>query len=189
MIGSSVKFVKNEKGFTLVEVMISIFALTLLSGFILEMFLTASRVNQQAQDTDAGSIRAMSVIESFKQQDSPFDLERDPLLAGAFVDKSGQEMNLSLYYDAQWTPIPTSSASEASPEAPPGARFNMEVLVSARDAQPNRVSLAYQAGGSPRGNESAEGLVYSIQIQVYQLASDSGRTPLAELDSNHYFVY
>jgi prepilin-type N-terminal cleavage/methylation domain-containing protein len=186
MIGSSVK---NEKGFTLVEVMISILALTLLSGFILEMFLTASRVNQQAQDTDAGSTMAMSVIESFKQQSSPFDLERDPLLAGAFADKSGREMNLSLYYDAQWAPMPVSSASEA----PVGARFHMEVHVSpyaaAQDTQPNRISLAYQSGGLPRGNESAEGLVYAIQVQVYQLTSEPGGIPLTELGSNHYFVY
>jgi prepilin-type N-terminal cleavage/methylation domain-containing protein len=89
--------VKNEKGFTLVEVMIAILALTLLSGFILEMFLTASGVNQRAKDTDAGSARAMSVIESFKQQAAPFDLDKAPLLAGALTDKSDEAMRLSLY--------------------------------------------------------------------------------------------
>jgi prepilin-type N-terminal cleavage/methylation domain-containing protein len=186
MIGVSVK---NEKGFTLVEVMISILALTLLSGFILEMFLTASRVNQQAQDTDAGAMLAMSVIESFRQQNSPFDLDKDPLLAGAFTAKSGREMNVSLYYDAQWNPVQTPAAAET----PSGARFNMEVHVSqaAQDPPlpPNSVSRAYRSDGAPVGNDFLEGSVYSIQIQVYQLASDSAKTPLTELASSHYFVY
>jgi prepilin-type N-terminal cleavage/methylation domain-containing protein len=189
MIDLPVK-IKNEKGFTLVEVMISILALTLLSGFILEMFLVASGVNQQAQDMDAGSTRAMNIIESFKQCAAPFDLDHDPLLAGAFSDISGQELRLSLYYDAQWNPVQTPSVPE---EVPPGARFNMEVRVSpysdAEGAPVNVFSHAYQFDGLPVEGERVEGAIYAIQIQIYQLDSNSAKTPLTELASNHYFVY
>jgi prepilin-type N-terminal cleavage/methylation domain-containing protein len=192
----------NEKGFTLVEVLIAILALTLLSGFILEMFLTASRVNQQAQDTDAGSTRAMSVIESFKQLDSPFDLDKDPLLTGARADKSDGETRLSLYYDGQWHSN-TAAASDAdaasdsaSDEFHPDARFVMEVRVfqavpAGQDAPlpPNAVNLAYLPDGAPVRDGSMEGSVYSILVQVYQLGSESDRTLLTELTSNHYFVY
>jgi prepilin-type N-terminal cleavage/methylation domain-containing protein len=200
----------NEKGFTLVEVLIAILALTLLSGFVLEMFLTASRVNQQAQDTDAGSTRAMSVIESFKQMDSPFDLEKDPLMAGARMDKSDGETRLSLYYDAQWNTnaaaaslsdavaaSASDAASDAASEVPsPGARFIMEVRVFqavpvGQDAPlpPNAVNRAYLPDGAPVRDDFLEGSVYSILVQVYQLGSESDRTLLTELTSNHYFVY
>jgi hypothetical protein len=166
--------------------MISILALTLLSGFILEMFLLASRVNQKAQDTDAGAGLAARVSEVFKQQAGPFDLKTDPLLAGAAVNEKDHEINLSLYYDGQWNVLQTPSAGEI----PPDAQFNMEVRVAREPGgtPSNLSSYAYAADDLSLGDGAVEGALYGLWVQAYRLDPETGRTDLVRLEAGHYFV-
>jgi|GEM_PF-1210818 len=60
------KKIKNQDGFTLMEVVISIAALSVLSVFILQMFITSANANARAQNIDIASANAMSIMERFK---------------------------------------------------------------------------------------------------------------------------
>jgi len=60
------KKIRNQDGFTLMEVVISIAALSILSVFILQMFITSANANARAQNIDMASAKAMSIMERFK---------------------------------------------------------------------------------------------------------------------------
>jgi len=69
-----IKKLKNQDGFTLLEVIISIAALSVLSVFILQMFVTSSNANMRAQDIDIAVTKALAAIEPFKALDDERDL-------------------------------------------------------------------------------------------------------------------
>ena len=57
---------KTCKGISLLEVIISIAALSIISGFILQMFIVSAELNQRAKDLDFLSLKAISTIEEIK---------------------------------------------------------------------------------------------------------------------------
>ena len=60
---------KIFKGFSLFEVIVSIIVLSIISGFILQMFIVSSELNQKAKDLDFLSLKAISAIELLKSAD------------------------------------------------------------------------------------------------------------------------
>ncbi|MDR2903130.1 MAG: prepilin-type N-terminal cleavage/methylation domain-containing protein [Clostridiales bacterium] len=56
----------NNKGFTLLEAILSLATLALLSGFILQMFIVAASANDRAQNIDKASAEAAALIEFVK---------------------------------------------------------------------------------------------------------------------------
>jgi prepilin-type N-terminal cleavage/methylation domain-containing protein len=77
---------KPSKGFTLLEVILSVAALSLISIFILQMFMASARLNERAKNTDIAVTKAVSGIEQLK---------------------SGQvgvlsEGNTEVYFDINW---------------------------------------------------------------------------------------
>ena len=66
---------KNKKGFilgfTLLEAIIAIASISLVSVFIMQMFVVSSRVNKRAQDIDRANMVSMGVIEEFKSRSGP----------------------------------------------------------------------------------------------------------------------
>lgn len=57
---------KNNRGFTLVEVIISIAILAIISGFIMEMFVVASRRSKLMENEDISFGMATEIVEIFK---------------------------------------------------------------------------------------------------------------------------
>ena len=63
---------KNKNsGFTLLEVILSIATISLVSVFILEMFVVSNRVNKKASDIDNANMICLNAVESFKSGDTP----------------------------------------------------------------------------------------------------------------------
>ena len=79
----------NNKGFSLLEIIISVAALSLSGVFIVQMFLTSEGLNKRARNTDIATNMAISQIENFKMMKS-YD---------------GGNQSLRLYYDAEWNEI------------------------------------------------------------------------------------
>ena len=63
------KLYKNQDGFTLLEVVISVAVLSILSVFILQLFIASANANKRAQNIDIASSKAQAVIEEFKTLD------------------------------------------------------------------------------------------------------------------------
>lgn len=74
----------KRNGFTLLEVIISVAALSLISVFILQMFLASSGLNERAKNTDIAITKAISEIERVK--------------SGTSVDVGVKELS----YDKNW---------------------------------------------------------------------------------------
>ena len=70
---------RNEKGFTLVEVIISIAVLSILSVIFLQLFVKADVILDESRVLDAAIVEANTAIEQLKGADSIEGLKNDPL--------------------------------------------------------------------------------------------------------------
>ena len=77
---------RNKKGFTLLEVIISVAVISIISVYILQMFVAANRVNKKAYETDQANMLCMGALENFKASEIPPD---------------GYEA----FYDGDWRPV------------------------------------------------------------------------------------
>ncbi len=69
------KPIRNKKGFTLVELVISVCVMAIISVFMLQFFIGAKDLNRRAGDLDASVYMANSIMESIKSEawdSSPF---------------------------------------------------------------------------------------------------------------------
>ncbi len=60
----------NEKGFTLVEMILAVAMLAVASSFIVQYFISAHNLNEKAADLDQGVWLAQEALEAFKADDS-----------------------------------------------------------------------------------------------------------------------
>jgi prepilin-type N-terminal cleavage/methylation domain-containing protein len=89
---------KKKNGFTLLEVIVSVAALSLLSVFILQMFMASARLNERAKNTDIAMTKAITEIERIK---SATAIETLPAVH-------------TLYFNNQWHPVSSAQRQEAS---------------------------------------------------------------------------
>jgi len=75
---------RDESGFSLLEITISIAVLVLLSGFIIQMFVTSIHLNRRAYNLDMGVNAAIRAIETLKGE---------PMIEG---------VTIAHYYDSNW---------------------------------------------------------------------------------------
>jgi Tfp pilus assembly protein PilV len=122
---------KNEKGFTLLEVVVSIFAIACMSTFIIRMFLVSAQVNQTAYYRDHAAAYAMEVIETFKAE--PYSEAMMTIMQADFVSN---EPSCAVRYDKNWQPV--TAAAEAV--------YLMEAAYDVLPAQVN--ALPGLAGGN-----------------------------------------
>lgn len=75
-----------QKGFTLVEVVISFAVLAVVSGALLQMFVVSTNVNRRAYDTDKANALAVRIQEAFKQNPALVDPDDLTALKTAFPE-------------------------------------------------------------------------------------------------------
>lgn len=98
------------KGFSLLEAVISIGVLSLISVFILQMFISAANLNTRAKDSDTAASKAITAIENFKKN-------------------PGFDSSITLfYYDKEWNGIDTDTAS-----IPADARYCLRLEITETD--------------------------------------------------------
>lgn len=97
--------IKNNRGFTLVEVIIAIGIIAIASVIILQLFITAKNINQKANDLDKSILASTSIIELFKSGKAPGDIKADSSMEYALIDESNNIINIYMYYDDNWSLI------------------------------------------------------------------------------------
>jgi len=95
---------RNEKGFTLVEVIISIAALGIICAVLLRLFVLAGATNNQANDVQDAQIAVTSAVEVLAASDTVYDAldalgisHSDSITAESFVcPKDGYNLIIDL---------------------------------------------------------------------------------------------
>ena len=101
------KKLKNQDGFTLLEVIISIAVLSILSVFILQMFISSATANQRAQNIDVAAGKAIAVVEQFKMLEDIADVETAFAAYDIVID--GEIYSFSQFFDNEWVPAAAES--------------------------------------------------------------------------------
>ncbi len=93
---------KNNKGFTLVEMIISVAFLAVISLVLVELFISAQNCLQKAHDLDQSVHIAKKMIETFKSGDSPEDFFNSEIVSISDVSELGDKITIKIYYDKVW---------------------------------------------------------------------------------------
>ncbi|NLT57966.1 MAG: prepilin-type N-terminal cleavage/methylation domain-containing protein [Clostridiales bacterium] len=155
-----------QKGFTLVEVVVSFAVLAIVSGALLQMFVVSASVNRRAYDTDKASALAVQIQELFKQNpdyidpdviatklDELGDAAEDPLDPNAIVAEltgswqapvSGETGAFEVRITRESTASGTESSGYYPDGADPGWAFGstineLSLLPSGTSVQPHLV--------------------------------------------------
>ena len=97
---------KTDKGFVLAELIIAIALLSLVSGIILQLFLTASTTNKKAHNLDCASSCAVTAIEYMRSSPS-FNFSELDFFSLADIKQSEEGAVITLFYDSNWNNIPS----------------------------------------------------------------------------------
>ena len=92
----------SNKGFTLVEVIISVAVLCIVCGIILRLFVSAGELGIKNSDIGKARIVALNRMETLKSSDQPFDME--------VLDEGNVVWPVKLleYYDSGWNRVQSS---------------------------------------------------------------------------------
>jgi len=101
---------KNEKGFSLLEIIISVAALSLVGVFIVQMFISSSNLNKRARDVDNASAAAVAAAENFKNL--------------ASYDNGAEYVEYG-YFNKEWEAIDSNGA-----DVPDGAAFLIKTTIT-----------------------------------------------------------
>ena len=183
------KFIKDESGFSLLEVVLSIGMLAFLSVFILQMFMVSAAANHRAKDIDVASYTASRAIEELKACDfagdffntdfvvntqAAFGLSDFFIIDGKLGHNSfdfSKGLELYKYYDSNWESVElTEIATNPSNPGNSAIRFIL------------RLDL------SPRGEEIGSGNLFDVNISVSGGNTDSGMRQLVNYETKVYFA-
>ncbi|MFO7886991.1 MAG: type II secretion system protein [Eubacteriales bacterium] len=89
---------QNKKGFTLVELIISVGILSLLGVLILLFFMSSKDVGLRTKELDQSVYHTNNIIESMKSE----DWEKEPLNDFNILTLSNKKITLSSLYDDNW---------------------------------------------------------------------------------------
>ena len=185
-------YLKNENGFSLLEVILSIGTLSILSVFILQMFLVSSRANLKAKNMDYSSNFAINIIETYKSCENSEELFNRVDFSGSqlTIGKSepviiedakslglgniDNEYNFYIYFDKNWEPIDIENIEE-NPFEPENKdiKFTSHIMLLPKIDEDNKIS---------------SGELYNIGINVYDTTYDTmEKKLLVEYDTLKYF--
>lgn len=99
------KLLKAKKGFTLVEIIIAIGIIAIISGFVLQIFISAKNLNEKAADLDNSVFISNNLIELFKSGNSEEAFTASTRFSNMKVTNEGGSATIELYYDADWNII------------------------------------------------------------------------------------
>lgn len=159
------KTIRNNDGFTLLEIIISTAVLCFISVFILEMFVAAASLNTRAKNTDIATMKAITEIESIK---------KCPLLADYLSDKrdravtgSGGIIEVDYYFDKDWRIVDSGE----------NARFCIETRITPEETP----QLPADSNGVRLGK------LYTVCSDVYDLSYGNNGLRLSSIETEKYF--
>lgn len=96
---------KRTKGLSLVEIILSIAVLSILSVYVIQMFITSSNLNHKAEAIDQSVLISESIFESIELDPTLINLHQSAVfkyVKESFVDDVAVS---ELYFDMDWQPV------------------------------------------------------------------------------------
>ena len=182
--------IKEEDGFSLLEVILSIGIMAILSIFILQMFMVGARANLRAKNMDTASYIASGALEELKTCSeangflstdfiidtqvsfglSDFIMINERMGFSAFDFTKG--FTLYKYYDKSWRTVSLSAPAQ-EPDMP----------------ENENISFVLKLFMSLDSESAINGSLYNVEVSVTDL-NRSGALPrkLVEFESKVYFA-
>jgi prepilin-type N-terminal cleavage/methylation domain-containing protein len=95
---------KNKKGFTLLEVLTAISVIAIISGPLLYLFVTSTRVGRNSYDTDKANTVAVALVEEVKASPGGWQSK-------GYLKEDDGEFTKYHYYDNNWEPTAEAYAT------------------------------------------------------------------------------
>jgi len=157
---------RDEAGFSLLEITISIAVLVLLSGFIVQMFVTSIHLNRRAYNLDMGVSAAIRSIETLKGEPMPTE-----------------GVTIAYFYDSSWNLVTIESElSEAHTE-----KVEFVLVVNAKEEESHESELFTEFDLS--GNYvlcSGSSKLYSVAATIYEVKSNDEHEAIVSLNTSKY---
>lgn len=104
------RFKNKKKGISLVELILSIAVLSILSIYVIQMFLLSQKLNGQAEALDQSVLLSESIFETIELDRSLESVFNTPLFKFAEFMESGDVVSRKLYLDENWNPVQPNDA-------------------------------------------------------------------------------
>lgn len=99
---------KNNKGFTLVEVIISIAVLSVVCAIVLRLFVVADEISKKSKNEDIAVIYAINAIEKCKASESIKAILESFNQDGAKITENNNAIKIEYFFDDNWDKLPTN---------------------------------------------------------------------------------
>lgn len=163
----------DEKGFTLVEVIISVGVLCIVCGIIVQLFTLSGKVRDNTSNIELASVMAINAIEICKASDSP-DIQDLEVFDGMTTnyEKTKEGFVIRKYFDENWDKLDIN-------EEPV---FVVKITMNQIEHLP--------AVKDDFGETVIISRLYEINVQAgYVDAGREGGAVLAEYNTSKYYTY
>lgn len=100
----------RKKGVSLVELILSIAVLSILSVYVIQMFITSKTLNRKAEELDYSVLISQSIFETIEKDITLDTLFNDPLFKFATRDDKDDITQAVVYFDENWLPLSSNDA-------------------------------------------------------------------------------
>jgi len=104
------QFKHKKRGVSLVELILSIAVLSILSVYVIQMFILSQKLNDQAEALDQSVLISASIFETVEKDQTLESLFNSTLFKYAESIESGDVLSQKLYLDEKWHPVQSSKA-------------------------------------------------------------------------------
>ncbi|MBN2559056.1 MAG: prepilin-type N-terminal cleavage/methylation domain-containing protein [Clostridia bacterium] len=94
---------KGDKGFTLVEIIISVGVLCLVCVLIMRLFILSGEVRNKAYDKEMASVKASNAVEAFRISRVPGAIGENTIDSDSLdIEKNGDAIIARQYFNGDW---------------------------------------------------------------------------------------
>lgn len=167
----------SDKGFTLVEVIISIGFLCIVCGIIIQLFIASGELRSKSALREMASVKASNAIEACMISDSPGNVGKD-IFNPDFTDyeKTDSGYIIREYFSSDWK----------EPEKDEMPVFVVKVEIKETDVNPET-----PVGFNDEKSEASyivSGL-YKIKVTAGYVDTGIGNSVLGEYNTSKHYVY
>ncbi len=176
---------KKRKGLMLYEMIISVFIISICSGFILQLFVFSKTTNAKANNIDNSTVIILNAMELSKNYPTLSKYTKDAFFDGSLIINSdtSNESTIYKYYDDNWNTIYNINSESSLPKE---VKYVLELNIKNIESTSKQAILTFQQDApfaATYGNSS--GLKYSIYGKVYY--ADDSENVLIDLGTTSYF--
>ncbi|MFO7637161.1 MAG: type II secretion system protein [Clostridia bacterium] len=104
---------RNDRGFTLVEVLIAILVLGVICVTVLQLFALSNKLEKQSFDLEMANVQAVKTIELIKAADHPSNVALNQYFDHSETWMENDILTGRMSFDEDWSPLESGSPRES----------------------------------------------------------------------------